>query len=155
METNAVHPVEAGPRKVARRARVAAPAHELFALVANPHRHHEVDGSGTVRPEVIGPRELRLGDRFQVAMRMGPLPYRMTSTVTALEPDRVVEWQHPGGHRWRWEFEPQADETTLVTEVFDYSTSRVPALLERLKAPQRNARSIEAGLVALQRAHGS
>lgn len=150
METDTVQTIDRGPHRVARQARVEAPADELFALLANPHRHHEADGSGTVRPEVIGPRELLLGDRFTVSMKLGPVPYRITSAVTALEPGRVVEWQHPGGHRWRWEFEPQPDGSTLVTEVFDYSAARFPAFIERIKAPERNARNMAASLRRLQ-----
>lgn len=150
MHSQAIDTVDRGQYRVARRTRVAAPAEELFAMLANPHRHHEVDGSGTVQPEVIGPRELLLGDKFTVGMRLGGVPYRMTSTVTDLVPGRVVEWEHPFKHRWRWEFEPQEDGSTLVTEVFDYSTSRSPRFIERIKAPERDARSIEATLHRLR-----
>lgn len=153
MDPTIVETVDRGPRAVARSARVRADAHDLFATLANPHRHHEVDGSGTVRPEVVGPRELRLGDRFRVSMKMLGVPYAITSTVTALEPDRLVEWAHPGGHRWRWEFEPAGDGTTLVTEVFDYSGTRLPALIEAIKAPRRNAEAITQSLHRLQATH--
>src|SRR4051812_30198336 len=96
--------VASPPRVVSRRIVVAAPAADLFALVADPHRHGELDGSGTVRNAVSGPDRLRLGDRFSVAMRLGPLPYRITSVVTAFEENTRLEWRHPAGHRWRWEF---------------------------------------------------
>ena len=46
--------VETGEHQVSYRATVAAPAHELWAMLADPHRHHEADGSGTVRPKVSG-----------------------------------------------------------------------------------------------------
>ena len=146
--------VDRGPRVVARRARVNAEAHELFRMLANPHRHHEADGSGTVKPEVIGPRELQAGDRFRVNMKMYGIPYAMTNTVTHLEADRVVEWLHPGKHRWRWEFEPQEDGSTIVTESFDYSDSRAAGLLERLKVPARNSVCIRESLARLQRRFG-
>jgi hypothetical protein len=38
-------------------------------------------------------------------MRMFGVPYRITSTVTALKPGALIEWRHPFCHRWRWEFE--------------------------------------------------
>ncbi len=148
--TDSIERVDRGPRQVARRARVTADAHDLFAILANPHRHHEVDGSGTVKPQVIGPRELRAGDRFRVAMKMRGIPYTMTCVATEVVPDRVVEWQHPGKHRWRWEFEPQDDGTTLVTEVFDYRPSPIAMLLERLKVPALNAKGIRDSLHRLQ-----
>lgn len=149
--TDSIERLDRGHRQVARRARVKADAHELFELLANPHRHHEVDGSGTVKPQVIGPRELRTGDRFRVSMAMRGIPYALTSVATDVVPDRVVEWQHPGKHRWRWEFEPQDDGTTLVTEVFDYRTSRIAGLLERLRVPAMNSNAIRASLRTLQR----
>lgn len=149
-----IEKIDAGPRVVALRARVNEDAHELWRMMANPRRHHEADGSGTVQASVIGPRELELGDRFRVSMRMMGVPYAITSTVTALEKDRLIEWQHPGGHRWRWEFEPQPDGATIVTESFDYSTVRAPRLIERIKAPERNAVGIRDSLATLQRRHG-
>ena len=151
---HSIESADRGPRTVARRARVKADAHELFLMLANPHRHHEVDGSRTVKAKVIGPRELRTGDRFRVAMGMFGIPYAITSTATRVEPDRVVEWQHPGKHRWRWEFEPQDDGSTIVTEVFDYTESPVAALLEKTKAPQKNAVGIRDSLAKLQRRFG-
>ena len=53
-------------------------------------------------------------------MKMYGVPYRITSTVTALKPNEVVEWRHPVGHRWRWEFESLSPTLTRVTETFDY-----------------------------------
>jgi hypothetical protein len=48
------------------------------------------------------------------------LPYRITSTVTALEPGALIEWRHPFGHRWRWEFDETSPTLTRVTETFDF-----------------------------------
>ncbi|MEO9138326.1 MAG: SRPBCC family protein [Jatrophihabitans sp.] len=117
-----VSTVDTGPRKVTRSVEVDRPAAELFAMVADPHRHGELDGSGTVRDATKGPDRLTKGDKFSVKMKMFGLPYRITSTATEILPDQVVEWQHPGGHRWRWEFEALTPTRTKVTETFDYST---------------------------------
>lgn len=149
MEPTSVTMIDRGPRAVARQARIPASASEIFVVLANPHRHHEFDGSGTVQPDVIGPRELDQGDRFRVSMKMG-VPYAITNTVTRLDPDRLIEWTHPGGHRWRFELEPVDENTTLLTEVFDYSTARSARVLQLMKAPERNAESIRATLVRLQ-----
>lgn len=143
-------PIDAGPTCVSRQIVVDATPEEVFDLLANPHRHHEIDGSGTVKPQVIGPRRLEYGDRFRVSMAMKGIPNAITSTVTRIEPGRIVEWRHPGGHRWRWEFEPAEDGRTRVTETFDFGDS--PSLLMKLvKAPERNAEGIEASLRKLQR----
>jgi hypothetical protein len=74
--------VEAGPRRVSRSVAVAAAAAELFALVADPRRHHDLDGSGTVRENIAAPAKLVAGDRFSTKIRMFGVPCRITSTVT-------------------------------------------------------------------------
>lgn len=40
---------DAGPRTVSRSVQVGAPVAEIFAMIVDPHRHPEFDGSGTVR----------------------------------------------------------------------------------------------------------
>jgi hypothetical protein len=142
--------VDPGPRQVSRRVLVHAPAAELFALVADPHRHPELDGSGTVRPAPVeGPHQLSAGSRFTVGMRQLGMPYKITSVVTGYEQDRLIEWQHPLGHRWRWEFAETAPGRTEVTETFDYTTAKAPWMAPLLGFPAQNAKGITATLTAL------
>ena len=132
-----------------------APAAEVFALVADPYRHPELDGSGTVRPgSVSGPRILSAGARFTVGMKQYGVPYNITSTVTAFEADQLLEWQHPAGHRWRWELTETEPGITQITETFDYSTAKAPRLLEILGQPGKNAIGITKTLQALQARFG-
>jgi hypothetical protein len=153
--TDTVTKVDAGPRRVARQVLVRAPAAEVFALVADPHRHPELDGSGTVRPgPVTGPQVLSTGAKFTVGMKQYGVPYKITSTVTAFKTDQLVEWQHPLRHRWRWELAEVEPGITQVTETFDYSTSRTPRLLEILGEPGKNAIGITKTLQALQARFG-
>jgi hypothetical protein len=147
--------VDAGRRKVSRAADVQAPAAELFAIVADPYRHGELDGSGTVMDTVSGPHRLAKGEKFSVKMKQRGVPYRITSRVTEFDDGRVVEWRHPMGHRWRWELTPQSENSTLVTETFDYShigPARVLGL-ELFGVPKQNAAAIEATLTKLQAKH--
>jgi Polyketide cyclase / dehydrase and lipid transport len=148
--------VDAGPRQVRRAAEVQAPAAELFEIVADPHRHGELDGSGTVLGTVDGPRRLAKGAKFSVQMRQYGFPYRITSRVTDFDDGRVVEWRHPLGHRWRWEFTPSSEGPTRVTETFDYrQVSPVKAKgLELFGVPKQNAAGIEATLRQLQARYG-
>ncbi|MDS2172809.1 MULTISPECIES: SRPBCC family protein [unclassified Nesterenkonia] len=145
-------PVERGPQVIAHCIRVEASAEELYAIIANPHRHHELDGSGTVRTTAIGPRELQPGDRFRVDMRKYGIPYAITMHTTRAQPHRVVEWRHPGGHRWRWELEPADDGGTLVTESYDFSGQAAPLrkALEIAGVHRENDGGIRA---SLQRLH--
>ncbi|AKN18381.1 hypothetical protein MHAE_12203 [Mycobacterium haemophilum DSM 44634] len=146
--------VDAGPGRVSRSVEVAAPAAELYAMVADPRRHHELDGSGTVGGNIKVPANLVVGSKFSTKMKMYGMPYRITSTVTAVKPNELVEWRHPVGHRWRWEFESLSPTLTRVTETFDYHDAG--ALKNRLKyyerigAPKANAAGIEATLAKLR-----
>jgi hypothetical protein len=145
-----VSTVQAGPRRVSRRVNVGAAAAELFAIVADPRRHGELDGSGTVGDAVKVEGPLRLGSTFSVRMHQFGLPYRITSTVTGYEQNRLLEWRHPAGHRWRYEFAETGPGRTDVTETWDYSTSKAPKVLELMGMPARNTAGIEATLAKLR-----
>ena len=147
-----VNIVDAGPRKISRSVEVNAPADEIFAIVADPRRHHELDGSGTVLDLINGPERLSAGAKFSVQMKQYGVPYRITSQVTDFEDGRVIEWRHPLGHRWRWELTPLTPATTLVAETFDYS--RIGAArtngLKWFGSLKQNVAGIEATLRQLQ-----
>jgi uncharacterized protein YndB with AHSA1/START domain len=150
MTSSPVSTIDSGPHKVTRQVLVQAPPAEIFALVGDPHRHPELDGSGTVRDiPVQGPHLLSKGVKFSVGMKQYGVPYKITSVVTDFEPDRLVEWQHPMGHRWRWELLETAPGTTQVTETFDYSTAKSPKVLELMGQPAKNAAGITSTLQAL------
>jgi uncharacterized protein YndB with AHSA1/START domain len=150
MTTSGVTTVDSGPRQVTRRVTVHADAADVFALLADPHRHPELDGSGTVRDvPVKGPDRLSEGARFRVGMKQHGVPYTITSKVTAFEDGRLIEWQHPLGHRWRWELAETAPGTTEVTETFDYTTAWAPKALELFGQPKANAVGITKTLEAL------
>jgi uncharacterized protein YndB with AHSA1/START domain len=126
---------------------VPAPADRIFALLADPRRHREFDGSGTVRDAVSGPERLSQGARFGMRMQLGG-PYQMTSTVVEFEEDRRIAWQpRPtnrlaalliGGRIWRYELEPVAGGTR-VRETWDIAAERFPPpLLAMRRATRRN-----------------
>jgi hypothetical protein len=149
-----VNVVDAGPHQVSRSVEVAAPAAELYALAADPRRHHELDGSGTVGDNISVPADVAVGSKFSTKMKMYGVPYRITSRVTALKPNELFEWRHPLGHRWRWEFESLSPTLTRVTETFDYSG--VGAIKKGLKYYElmgfvkANATGIESTLAKLR-----
>jgi len=150
MTDSAVTTVDGGARRVTRRVSVRASSADIFALLADPHRHPELDGSGTVRDiPVTGPERLSDGAKFTVGMKQYGVPYKITSTVTAFEADHLIEWQHPLGHRWRWELDETKPGTTQITETFDYSTAKAPKLLELFGQPAKNGIGITKTLEAL------
>ena len=129
---------------------VPAPPGQVFDLLADPRRHADIDGSGTVRGRVRGPDRLSAGARFGMRMRL-VVPYVISSTVVEFEQDRRIAWRHLGHHVWRYELDP-VEGGTRVTETFDWAPARAPRLLELFRVPGRNARGIDGTLARLQRA---
>src|SRR3954471_1223520 len=93
---------------------IPAPPEKIFDLLADPDRHHDIDGSGTVQASETGAKRLHLGSKFGMSMKMG-IGYSMESTVIEFEQDRRIAWQtrppnkvaaiFAGGRIWRYVLE--------------------------------------------------
>ena len=142
--------VEDAPDRVERRSVVVdAPAAKIFDLLADPRRHHEIDGSGTVREaQLSAPERLSPGAKFGMKMKYG-VPYRMTNTVVDFVENEVIAWRHLGKHVWRYRLEALDDGRTKVTEEFDWRTAIFPPGLKLINAPRDNAVAIEKTLARL------
>ena len=136
-------PQKSDPRKIVTHSIVVpAPAQDIFDLLADPRRHSEIDGSGSVKEaKVDAPARLSLGATFGMNMRI-VLPYRMTNTVVEFEEGRLIGWRHFGGHVWRYILEP-VEGGTKVTEQFDWNTNRSPLFLRLMNAVENNSTSIQ------------
>ena len=110
---------------------VPAAPEEIFALLADPARHVEIDGSGTVQRLVTDRGSMQLGSEFTMVMKVLGLPYRMTSKVVEYEENRRIAWCHLVKNRWRYELEP-TEGGTRVTESADYRCIRFRPLTMRL-----------------------
>lgn len=131
---------------------IHAPPEEVFAVLVDPARHGEIDGSGMVQRTRGGSQTLQLGSRFGMDMKIGPFPYRISNEVVEFEQDRVIAWCHWGRHRWRYELEPvESGEgpATEVTESFDWSTALWPKGIELAGYPKRHPESMRATLERL------
>jgi uncharacterized protein YndB with AHSA1/START domain len=120
---------------------VHAPAERIFALLTDPAKHALIDGSGTVVADRGERRTLVLGSTFGMDMKMG-MSYKIKNRVVEYEQDRLIAWRHFVGHRWRWELEPIDEETTKVTETFDWSTTPMGPFLKLVGFPKRNREGI-------------
>jgi hypothetical protein len=130
---------------------VAAPAADIFDLLATPTRHSEIDGSGSVRGvQERTPERLSPGAEFGMQMRIG-LPYKILNEVVEFDEPTRIAWRHFGGHVWRYLLDPVDERHTRVTEQFDTTGSRAPAVLALIRAKRRNAKAINATLDRLQR----
>ena len=137
-------------RIVSRSTIVPAPAQMIFDLLADPRRHSEIDGSGSVQSaQINAPERLSLNATFGMQMKIG-LSYKITNTVVEFEEGKTIAWRHFGGHIWRYILEP-VDGGTNVTEQFDWNKSKSPLVLKLRKSPQDNAKSIEKTLENLVR----
>lgn len=141
---------------------VPAPADVVFALLADPTRHPEIDGSGMVRAATSSGPIGGAGDTFTMRMHNDEMgDYEMINHVVEYEAGRRIAWEpvllHAGrpedeedvgvrsGHRWSYHLEPLGPGATVVTESYDCSTA--PAWLQKaVKGGQRWQRSMEATL---------
>lgn len=145
-----VENVAVGKNQVSRRTVVNAPVEEVFDIVANPHRHHELDGSGSVGNIVSGSERMNEGEPFTMKMRLFGMDYKTTSTPTQVRENEIVEWQVAGRQKWRWEFKAIDADTTEVTETWDVDGMWMAPLFRITGMFSRNAKGIEDTLKQLR-----
>ena len=123
---------------------IAAPAQEIFDILADPVKHSVIDGSGTVTATRTQQR-LALGEAFGMSMH-NRISYKTNPIVTEFEEGRVVAWRNKGGPTWRYELFP-AEDGTRVVETYDLATMRVRALIKLIgmagRAQQNMAKTLE------------
>ena len=104
---------------------INAPAEKIFAILSNPHRHKEIDGSRTIQENISGPDKLVLGSKFGMQMHLG-IDYRIRNTVVEYRENQLIAWRHLGRWIWRYELVNIGPQQTQVTETFD--ASRAPLI---------------------------
>jgi uncharacterized protein YndB with AHSA1/START domain len=118
---------------------IPAPPEAVFALLADPARHSELDGAGMVQGLADGPSPVTgVGDAFVMNMKQDGIgEYQMRSEITAFEPGHTIAWApaihpegalshvigglDPSGHVWGWDLAPGAGGGTSVTHTYDWS----------------------------------
>ena len=118
---------------------VDAPPERVFALLADPARHAEIDGSSMCVGCSIGPIT-GVGQSFVMDMyREGLGKYQVRNEVTEFEPGKRFAWRTKletsspeieafrgdmtlGGTTWAYSLEPTGDGKTKVTHTYDWST---------------------------------
>jgi len=130
---------------------ISASAEKIFAILANPHRHKEIDGSSTIQENISGPDKLILGSKFGMKMHLG-VDYRILNTVVEYKENSLIGWRHVGRWIWRYELVNLGPQMTQVTETFD--ASRAPliskAWLSLRKAYPFTQRAVAKTLVQLK-----
>jgi hypothetical protein len=144
--------------------RIPAAASLIFAVLADPARHPEIDGSGMVRAALTLRPVHDVGDSFVMAMHNDEMgDYQMTNHVVAYELDHEIGWEpvmsaasreedaadvgRPARQRWVYTLAPEGADLTVVTETFDCSES--PEWLQR--AVRGGRRWVDAMAATLER----
>lgn len=134
---------------------ITAPPEKIFALLADPSRHPDIDGSGSVKAAKDSPERLALGSKFGMSMKLG-IKYSMVSEVIEFEDGRRIAWQSRppgsigsrfgGGRIWRYELEP-VDGGTRVRETWDISQEKIKAMVRPARKKTREAMDATLGRI--------
>lgn len=159
-------PPAAPPDRLVATRTIAAAPELVFALLADPSRHHETEPGDWVRESVEAePAPITaVGQTFAVKMYLDKLggDYAMVNRVTDLVPGRTIAWApgmlgrsgrvSEGGHIWRYDLEP-AGEGTAVTLTYDWrEMSQATRDWMPSGMPPFPPEFLEASLAALDRA---
>ena len=136
---------------------VDAAPETVFALLADPARHSEIDGAGMLRGVAHGGPITAPGQKFTMNMNNSVLDdYEVENTVTAYEPGRKIAWSPtglhgenagrlgditPGGHTFTWELAPGPEGGTEIVHTYDWSScpdDRFKAMMPFLSEEQLN-----------------
>ncbi|MBC3192288.1 SRPBCC family protein [Pseudonocardia sp. C8] len=140
---------------------VATTPEHVFAVLADPTRHAEVDGTGWVGDALDARRLTASGQTFRVAMYHPDHPdgnYEIENLVEVCDPPRTISWKpgyddgtgtiRYGGWTWRYDLAPIGDGATAVTLTYDWSG--VPASVrEYLRFPPFGREHLENSLAHL------
>ncbi|CAG7618143.1 SRPBCC family protein [Leucobacter soli] len=114
---------------------IAAPATEIFELIADPAQQPRWDGNDNLAEAAPGQRVRHPGDVFTMRLTTGG---ERENRVVEFEEGRRIAWlptppgEDPPGHLWRWELEPLDGGGTRVRHSYDWTA---------LHDPKREARA--------------
>jgi hypothetical protein len=143
------------------RANIDAPSGAVFAVLADPRRHAEIDGSGMVQSAPDATPITAIGQVFTMAMFRTDLgEYRTDNHVVDFADGRRIAWstgregQPPAGVRWGWALDPIDEARTTVTHTYDWTEVTDPAVLARVQFPRVQPDELVATVRALEAAAG-
>ncbi|WUI03324.1 SRPBCC family protein [Spirillospora sp. NBC_00431] len=126
---------------------IAAPAAEVFAVLADPASHAAIDGTGWVREPGDRAPLTEVGQIFRMGMFHADHPdgdYRTANKVHVLDPPHAIGWftgtedaegrLEFGGWFWRYDLRPLGPSETEVTLTYDW-TAVPPSIREYLRFP--------------------
>jgi uncharacterized protein YndB with AHSA1/START domain len=123
---------------------VEAPVERVFALIADPDRHPDLDGSGTLRASRTHTVITEVGDVLIMDLHADDIGHHQSqSVVTTYVRDRALGWspgpvgRDPLGYTFTFTLEPDGDDQTLVTLTYDWSAVTDEQLLATMPRVSR------------------
>ncbi|GAA1861200.1 SRPBCC family protein [Brevibacterium marinum] len=116
---------------------IAAPAAEVFELIADPVRQPEWDGNDNLGYAAQGQRVTSVGSSFVTTLTKG---VDRENHIVEFEEARLIAWKpsevggDPFGHKWIWEIEATGDRSSLVRQTYDWTELRDPQRLPRAQS---------------------
>ena len=116
---------------------IAAAPEPIFELIADPAQQPRWDGNDNLATADSGQRVRQVGDVFTMTLTGGAV---RENHVVEFGEGRLIAWMpaepglRPPGHLWRWELEPVALGSTLVTCTYDWTKLTDSSRFERARA---------------------
>lgn len=148
------------PKVVSAFREIAAPAADIFELIADPAQQPRWDGNDNLLSASSGQRVRATGDVFVMTLTKRGV---RENTIVEFEEGRRIAWRPnvpgkpPPGHLWRWELDPIDARRTRVTHTYDWSELTDRSRFPRAKATteERLAASLERLAELAESANGS
>lgn len=106
---------------------IAAPASEIFELIADPVRQPEWDGNDNLGTAAQGQRPTSATGSFITTLTKG---VDRENHIVAFEEGRLIAWKpsevggEPFGQKWTWEIEATGERSSLVRQTYDWTELR-------------------------------
>ena len=124
-----------GTERVTASTTIQAAPEAVFAVLADPSAHADIDGTGWVRGSLDGDRITAAGQVFRMAVYHENHPdkdYKIANRVEVFDEPRAIAWQPGtespetgelsfGGWIWRYDLEATNPSQTTVTLTYDWS----------------------------------
>ena len=136
---------------------IDASPQEVWAVISNPARHHEIDGSGQIVSDEKSDRVTANGQVFTMNMNAPHMggDYQTDNHVTGYSENRLLAWQtapagtEPKGWEWVYELTPEGPSATAVQLTYDWSKVIDKELLRKVSFPLIEESALEATLARL------
>jgi hypothetical protein len=128
------------PERIIVSTTIEATPEQVFAVLADPSAHVDIDGTGWLHAPLDGERITAAGQVFRMAMYHENHPdkdYEMANLVDVFDEPRAIGWKPGqesadtgelgfGGWTWRYDLEAAGPSSTTVALTYDWSAVPPP-----------------------------